>query len=458
MTNKAFRGDINEHQYLGKADKDTILDKLIQVRDSKSEEQYREKEMELLSYTENLSVRPSQTEKPVYFKDYYFKNWKIIVDRWVAIFRKNLPLHGTKDTQASEATFSVIKRFIKRKFPGRCPKLVELVSSLTNYLDKRSAERDVLTSERTLQFNHSDPEINANLKNASKYLNVGGYKRLVEEIHMEEKRRNYIKLEGNQVTETYEGKSTKGYIGKYQTDGITCSCSWMKEYFLCRHQIHFRIANKLPLFELSMFQNSHRKTEYQDDDREPEIGFSSSNLGSPGMDSFIEEEQNKRKRIKPNVRYNKAFDATKPLTEYLAMQDKTEFVEQLETVKEFTELMRIGFPQEIKDLIHSHYLSSSSSSSSTLPNPVQFHPSELVNVREEHRADLDGWILRFPGASDGTCLDSGLSTHIYEDPSHVLHVKRMRHRFILDQWWYFGEFFSLPFTETVGVGPSSHQV
>ena len=154
------------------------------------------------------------------------------------------------------------------------------------------------------------------------------------------------------------------------------------------------------------------------------------------MDSFIEQEQNKRKRIKPNVRYNKAFDATKPLTEYLAMQDKTEFVEKLETVKEFTELMRIGFPQEIKDLIHSHYLSSSSSSSSTLPNPVQFHPSELVNVREEHRADLDGWILRFPGASDGTCLD----------------------RFILDQWWYFGEFFSLPFTETVGVGPSSHQV
>ena len=111
------------------------------------------------------------------------------------------------------------------------------------------------------------------------------------------------------------------------------------------------MANKLPLFELFLFQNSHRKTEYQDDDRAPEIGFSSSNLESPGMDSFIEEEQNKRKRIKPNVRYNKAFDATKPLTEYLAMQDKTEFVEQLETVKEFTELMRIGFPQEIKDLI-----------------------------------------------------------------------------------------------------------
>ena len=69
-------------------------------------------------------------------------------------------------------------------------------------------------------------------------------------------------------------------------------------------------------------------TEYLDDCIEQENGLYSPNIGSPGMDSFIEEEQNKPKRINPNVRYDKAFDITKPLAEYIAMQNKGGFVEQ----------------------------------------------------------------------------------------------------------------------------------
>ena len=34
----------------------------------------------------------------------------------------------------------------------------------------------------------------------------------------------------------YTVKKTRGYVGEYQTDGDTCSCSWFKNRLFCRNQ------------------------------------------------------------------------------------------------------------------------------------------------------------------------------------------------------------------------------
>ena len=125
LTNKAFYGDPEDYQYLGKYDKDDLMDAVLSVRDSPSEELYIQREAELIEKTKDLSVRPGQNAFPVKFEDYYNKNWKSCSVRWVRAFRKNLPLNGVMDTQAAESTFSAIKRFIRRKFPGRKPTLAE---------------------------------------------------------------------------------------------------------------------------------------------------------------------------------------------------------------------------------------------------------------------------------------------------------------------------------------------
>ena len=49
-------------------------------------------------------------------------------------------------------------------------------------------------------------------------------------------------------------------------------------------------------------------------------------------------------------------------------------------------------------------------------------------------------------------MDTSAATGIYEDPGQALHLKRMRHAFMVSNWWYFVDFFALPFVETVGVG------
>ena len=58
----------------------------------------------------------------------------------------------------------------------------------------------------------------------------------------------------------------------------------------------------------------------------------------------------------------------------------------------------------------------------------------------------------------GACLDTSAAGGIYEDPGQSSHIKRMRHAFIVSNWWYFEDYYSLPFEETVGVGQNAYQV
>ena len=178
--------------------------------------------------TEDLTVRPGQTVNSVLFKDYYLKNWKESEYRWVKVFRKSLPTEGVNDTQAAESTFAFIKRDLKRLFPGRRPTMNELISVLPDLLDKRAIKRKRDVNVSTLVIHHPDPYINKGLSLASWKLNVAGMTSIKEQLKIFDAKEEDMKLEvidGEEVvTEVYRGKNTKGYVGKYPTNGFQCKC------------------------------------------------------------------------------------------------------------------------------------------------------------------------------------------------------------------------------------------
>ena len=68
-----------------------------------------------------------------------------------------------------------------------------------------------------------------------------------------------------------------------------------------------------------------------------------------------------------------------------------------------------------------------------------------------------GWKWILPVIGNGACLDNSAAGHIYEDPSQG-QLLNDAHSYIVDNWWYFQPFYSLPFQETVGVGAGSYRV
>ena len=83
-------------------------------------------------------------------------------------------------------------------------------------------------------------------------------KKFHESLKMAESKEVNMKLDGTEITEEYSGKNTKNYIGKYETNGFTCNCSWFASKKLCRHPFFFRKMNNLPLFDLKCFHSSFR--------------------------------------------------------------------------------------------------------------------------------------------------------------------------------------------------------
>ena len=50
------------------------------------------------------------------------------------------------------------------------------------------------------------------------------------------------------------------FVGQYQTDGFTCTCSLYKRRFFCAHLIFFRIEKRMPLFVVDMFNPIHKSS------------------------------------------------------------------------------------------------------------------------------------------------------------------------------------------------------
>ena len=73
--------------------------------------------------------------------------------------------------------------------------------------------------------------------------------------------------------------------------------------------IVFRKARKMPLFDLEMFPNILRKIYYHEQTFEDdnEALFELDEPSSPGMNLFLDEEDSRPRKMKTNVKYNKAF-------------------------------------------------------------------------------------------------------------------------------------------------------
>ena len=174
---------------------------------------------------------------------------------------------------------------------------------------------------------------------------------------MAEFKKPQMTLQGNQVEEKYVGKNTAKYVGHYETDGLKCNCSWFKSKLICRHPFFYRMMNSLPLFDLNIFPPcmllDPTDEVFENGESEDMIAESdevTERLGSPGMEHLIEEEQRANKKMKKNVKFNKAFDVAKVAAEYTSMYSGEAFDTNLEAFKQFTDLMRIGLPVELLDI------------------------------------------------------------------------------------------------------------
>ena len=324
-----------------------------------------------MEMTKNLSVRPGQASKPISFADYYNKNWSQCAFRWVFAFRKNLPTNGANDTQAIESTFSAIKRFSKLEFPSRTPTLTEFIQVLPRALDERTAKREKDIVMKRLTIYDPKPELNKALSSASWKLNVEGMKKFHECLKMAESKEQNMSLDDESITEKYTGHKTKEYTGHYDTDGFTCNCSWFASRKLCRHLFFYRKIKQLPLFDLKCFHPSFRFIQEPDESTADMFeSFEENNrLASPGMEHLIEEQMQQNKKLKSNVKYNKGFDVAKVCVDYLSKYNTETFETNLEIFNVFTELMRTGIPEDVKDVILKH--SSSSKMSSTVSSSTQ---------------------------------------------------------------------------------------
>ena len=167
----------------------------------------------------------------------------------------------------------------------------------TRSLDKRAIKRQRDVNVSTLVIHHPDPYINKGLSLASWKLNVAGMISIKEQLKIFDAKEEDMKLEvidGEEVvTEVYRGKNTKGYVGKYPTNGFQCKC---KNF--CRHIIFYRKLKQLPFFDITSFHKSFHKATVdninedieENDLNEVEIP------DSPSIQYLIDEQQNRQRK------------------------------------------------------------------------------------------------------------------------------------------------------------------
>ena len=99
--------------------------------------------------------------------------------------------------------------------------------------------------------------------------------------------------------------------------------------------------NNLPLFDIKSFHSSFLLIQEPDDSTADmfESFVSSNRLASPGMEHLLEEQMRENKKMKSNVKFNKAFDVAKVCAEYLSKYNTETFLINIEVFKAFTEIM-----------------------------------------------------------------------------------------------------------------------
>ena len=59
------------------------------------------------------------------------------------------------------------------------------------------------------------------------------------------------------ITESYDGRFSKGYIGNYNSNDTSCSCSGFHSSHFCRHVLFYRDSMNMPMFSKAMFHRIH---------------------------------------------------------------------------------------------------------------------------------------------------------------------------------------------------------
>ena len=205
-----------------------------------------------------------------------------------------------------------------------------------------------------MKFYHSDPIFHQALEQAYWELNPTGMHLFYDKIEMYDRRRgNIVTLEDWKVKETYSSA-----VGVYDVDGDKCTCSAFGQHFYCRHIVYFRVQNQLPIFELSSFHPSLRKSvdnPHNIEDKQSDSvkkGADVNGPTSPGL-KMVTEAVRKKKPPTQAKKYNIAFDAVKEIAEILAIYDEHAFNTYLEASKSFTKLLRSGLPDILVNFLKS---------------------------------------------------------------------------------------------------------
>ena len=210
-----------------------------------------------------------------------------------------------------------------------------MIPYIVQSMEKRYLLRSIQFENRRCQYYHDQDLFQQALQEASWHLNPIGMETFYKNINLYDKRSNFMeKISDTEIKESYQTGTVV-----YTVSEEICSCSYFKQFFLCRHIIFYRVQENLPVFDLRMFHEALLKTSSSDTSSNPVVDFDESPR-SPGMSMVLEETTSKKKVMTKPQKYNKAFDVCKELAEIISFQDEKTFLKWLDITQELVNAVR----------------------------------------------------------------------------------------------------------------------
>ena len=190
------------------------------------------------------------------------------------------------------------------------------------------------------------------------------------------------------------------------------------------------------------------------------------------------------------MKFNKLFDLARLCADYLNNAPSQTFEKYLECFQQFSRYLRDGMPPKVVDflmnpslydlvereesvskaVVESEVVRESESekesfeeepaentnnfSNDNNPQFVSVFKEIPLNLRES--ASVDAMVKTMPG--DGACLYNCASDWLYGSHKHMADLRREAHNFIVENFNFYKQFITLPYSETVGVGPRRTQI
>ena len=160
------------------------------------------------------------------------------------------------------------------------------------------------------------------------------------------------------------------------------------------------------------------------------------------------------------MKFNRAFEVCRVVADCLS--STSSFEANLEVFEKFSGLLCSpeGLPSDIRELIDKHTNKQSSVTETDAPVDSDVLVSTMnnnelhENCREivEHSEMIPDDMVIYKIKGFGACFYSSCAAHIYKDENQSGFLRILGHNFIVNNWWYFRDYFPLPFIATIGVG------